>query len=104
MENYFYSIRIYMKCVHVLSKRARVSQSKWFGGFTQYSGKFPAAGQDDMSRVPPCPVQMMNCCWPWDLERSFPGYPEFDVADNILGVVNNQVGQLLAFYLLVIGS
>ena len=48
----------------------------------------------------------MNYCWFWDLERSFPGYPQvlveyglrkiidflqFDVADNILGVVNNQV-------------
>ena len=34
--------------------------------------------------------QVLNPCWPWDLERSFPGYPQFDVADNILAVVNNQ--------------
>ena len=54
----------------------------------------------------------MNYCWFWDLERSFPGYPQvlveyrlrkiidflqFDVADNILGVVNNQVVLFLQF-------
>ena len=58
----------------------------------------------------------MNYCWFWDLERSFPGYPQvlveyglrkiidflqFDVADNILGVVNNQVVLFLQFLFLV---
>lgn len=74
----------------------------------------------------------MNYCWFWDLERSFPGYPQvkkkeknkkksypqvrkenflqipsdvicvsflqFDVADNILGVVNNQVVPYTLFF------
>lgn len=35
-------------------------------------------------------VRIMNYCWFWDLERSFPGYPQFDVAENILHTVNNQ--------------
>ena len=28
--------------------------------------------------------RVMNMCWFWDLEKVFPGYPQFDVAENIL--------------------
>ena len=35
-------------------------------------------------------LRIMNYCWFWDLEKSFPGYPQFDVAENILHTVNNQ--------------
>ena len=31
-----------------------------------------------------CWFRMMNRCWFWDLEKVFPGYPQFDVAENIL--------------------
>ena len=35
-------------------------------------------------------LRIFNYCWFWDLERTFPGYPQFDVAENILHTVNNQ--------------
>ncbi|XP_067378341.1 transmembrane channel-like protein 2-B [Channa argus] len=35
-------------------------------------------------------VRFLNHCWCWDLEAGFPSYAEFDISDNVLGLVFNQ--------------
>ncbi len=40
-------------------------------------------------------LRVMNPCWFWDMERGFPKYPDFKVAENILHLVNNQVWMMM---------
>jgi len=35
-------------------------------------------------------IKVCNACWCWDLERNFPGYATFSLAENLLHLVYNQ--------------
>lgn len=35
-------------------------------------------------------IRVMNTCWCWDMEKFFPAYAEFSLAENLLHLINNQ--------------
>ncbi|XP_038560525.1 transmembrane channel-like protein 2-B [Micropterus salmoides] len=35
-------------------------------------------------------VRFLNYCWCWDLEAGFPSYAEFEISENVLGLIFNQ--------------
>lgn len=35
-------------------------------------------------------IKVLNACWCWDMERNFPGYATFSLAENLLHLVYNQ--------------